>query len=453
MTIDDYLKTQRVKHLDDLQPFLKIASVSADPKFKQQVLDCADYLKGYCEKMGFDEVSVLNTEGFPVVFARLGEDTAKPTVLFYGHYDVQPADPLDLWHSSPFDPTIRDGYIYARGVADDKGQVFCHLLAIQALIEQKIELPVNIKILIEGEEEIGSPHLADLLEREQERLSADYIVISDTPMFSKEQPSLCTSLRGLVHSEIKIAALSGDLHSGQHGGAVHNPIDVLAHLLTQLKDKKGRIQIPGFYEDVLAISEAQKEALSSLDFCQDTYYQSLGAGKGFGEEGYNCLERRWYRPTLDCNGIWGGYTGEGSKTVLPAEASMKLSLRLVANQDPQRIKEALDRFVIACCPPHVSLSIQTEADGHAYHCNLDSKAMSAASVAIEKSFGKRPLLTGEGGSIPIVPMMATLLQADVVLMGFNLPDDAIHAPNERFLLDHFYKGINAAVVFYKDFGQ
>eukprot|EP01047_Picozoa_sp_COSAG01_P002576 COSAG01_NODE_69_length_28801_cov_10.460038_2_plen_452_part_00 len=451
MFIDSYLISQQKTHLADLLPFLNIASISADPEYKNQTYDCANFLKTRCERMGFDEVLLLETAGFPALFAQFGQDASKPSVLFYGHYDVQPADPLNLWQTPAFEPDIRDGYIYARGVADDKGQVFCHLLAIEALIVQGFDLPVNIKVLIEGEEEIGSPNLAALLVKEKERLKADYIVISDTPMFSKDQPSLCTSLRGLIHTEIKASALAGDLHSGQHGGAVHNPIHVLSRLLTQLKDNQGRILVPGFYDDVLPIQGPQQAALDQLSFDEAAYLQSLGTDTGFGERGFTNLAQRWYRPTLDCNGVWGGYTGEGSKTVLPAEASMKLSLRLVANQDPVKLAQVFDSYVQACCPAGVRFDVDTHAAGPAYVCVLDSLAMKAASQAVLHAFGKKPLLTGEGGSIPIVPMMAELLDADVVLMGFNLPDDAIHAPNERFLLAHFYKGIAAAACFYLGF--
>lgn len=450
MSIKNYLNSQQNQHLNELIPFLKIPSVSADSSYKQQVLDCAHYLKEFCISAGFDTVELLESNGFPAIFAQIGVDPSKKTVLFYGHYDVQPADPLHLWDSPAFEPSVRNGYIYARGVADDKGQVYCHLLAIKALIDQQMELPVNIKILIEGEEEIGSPHLSELLVENKQRLSADYIVISDTPMFSKKQPSLCTSIRGLVHSEVTLKSISHDLHSGQHGGSLHNPIQRLSEMLSRLIDSKGKITIPHFYDDVSEVSSLQKQHLNELDFSENAYYQSVGTKKGFGEHGYTCLERRWYRPCLDCNGIYGGYTGEGSKTVLPASATMKLSIRLVANQDPKKIAAQLDKYLYELCPSELQMEVSTHAAGPAYSCNLKSPAIIAAKNAIYDAFNKKPLFTAEGGSIPIVSLMASILNAEVVLMGFNLPDDAIHAPNERFLIEHFHKGIQAAAYFYQN---
>lgn len=450
MTLKNILHAQEQPHLKALLPLLAFPSLSADPAYRKDLLACAEWLANFCKDAGFDTVELLQTQGAPALFCQIGQDPKKETLLFYGHYDVQPADPLDEWESPPFQAQIRHNNIYARGVADDKGQVFCHLLALKTLIQHKIPLAYNVKLLIEGEEESGSPSLPALLEKEKQRLSAQHIVISDTPMFSKNQASLCTSLRGLIHSEITLQTQKSDLHSGQHGGSLYNPLHVMASLLHQLKDEKGKILIPHFYDEVKEISAEQQQSLKKLNFSSQNYLASVGANAEFGEEGFSNLARRWYRPSLDCNGLWGGYTGEGSKTVLPAKASMKLSIRLVANQDPEKIAHSLNNFLQDRCPKGVSLHCESHAAGAAYHCPEDSPLLKKASQAITKAFGQKPYFSGEGGSIPIVPLMEKALNATVVLMGFNLPEDGIHGPNEHFACDRFFKGIHAAAELYAE---
>ncbi len=433
--------------VDELNTFLSIASVSANLKHKADILRCANYLEGHLTDIGLENVRQFATDGHPIVYGEWLHAPGKPTVLFYGHYDVQPPEPLELWVSPPFEPTIRDGYLYARGVSDDKGQVFCHLKAIEALLKKNGKLPVNIKVLIEGEEEIGSVHLAPFVEKNQTLLGADVVLISDTPMFGPDQPSLCTSLRGLVYLEVEVEGCKSDLHSGQQGGAVPNPIQALAKIISNLKDDDQRITIPGFYDQVLPDRV-------DIPFDEEAYRNEVGAEELVGEAGYNSLERRWLRPTLECNGIVGGYIGPGAKTVIPSKAMAKISMRLVANQNPDDILFKFKAYIRQIAPKSVRVSFnEFHPSGWPVRVKTESVAVQAAMRAIEKSFGRKPIFQGEGGTVPVVADFQRLLGLQSVLMGFNLPNDGIHAPNERFSLDRYYKGIHASAYFFEELGQ
>jgi acetylornithine deacetylase/succinyl-diaminopimelate desuccinylase-like protein len=360
---------------------------------------------------------------------------------------------LDLWQSPPFSAEVRDGYLYARGVSDDKGQVFCHWKAIEALLKTSGELPVNIKMIIEGEEEIGSLNLPAFIHAERAKLAADVALISDTPMFGPQTPSLCTSLRGMVYTELVLRGCASDLHSGQHGGAVPNPIQALSQIISKLKDAKERVTVPGFYDSVLAIDPAMKRSMKRLPFDEKEYLKQVGAPELVGEKGYSALERRWLRPTLECNGIIGGYTGEGAKTVIPAVAKAKISMRLVANQDPAKIFEAFKAHVRSLSPKNVTVEILNHSLAFPARVRSDHPAVQAGLRALRKGFGKEPVFQGEGGTIPIVAEFERVLGLQTVLMGFNLPDDGIHAPNERFKLDNFYGGILAAGYFLEEYAR
>lgn len=433
-------------YLEELCEFLRIPSVSTDPKCAASVKDAAEWVKVALKRSGFSRVERLETDGFPVVYAEWLGKPDRPTVLFYGHYDVQPPEPLHLWDSPAFEPVVREGQLVARGVSDDKGQIFCHFKALERLFKKTGELPVNIKILIEGEEEIGSPSLAKFIESHRELLAADLLVVSDTPMFARNKPSVCTSLRGLVYFQIEVRSANSDLHSGQHGGAVPNAIQVLVEMLSQMKDEKGHILIPGFYDDVIDYG------LDQLNFDEAAYQEALGCAGLVGEEGYTVLERRWYRPTLDINGIQGGYTGEGAKTVITCEAFAKLSCRLVANQDPVKIAQQVEAYLNSLAPSYASVTVQNLTAGHeagAVLVDADHVGVKAAMNALESVWGVKPVLQGEGGSIPVLTTFQKLLGLSPVLMGLNLPEDKIHAPNEQFSLENFKNGILVAEAFYK----
>lgn len=434
--------------IEELKEFLRIPSVSADSRYRSDVLRCAEYVAERLTAIGFPTVQKMTTDGFPVVYAECCQAPGKPTILFYGHYDVQPPDPLGLWLSGPFDPDVRDGYLYARGVSDDKGQVYCHFKAFELLFKHHKKLPVNIKILIEGEEEIGSPSLLPFLKRNKDLFRADAAVVSDTPMFSATQPSVCYSLRGLVYLELTVRTGSGDLHSGQHGGAVPNAIHSLLAVLSKLKDADGRVMVPGFYNDVAVIPLHIREELKTLDFTDPEYQSLIGTYFLQGEEGFSSLERRWFRPTLDINGIYGGYTGEGSKTVIPAAATAKISMRLVANQDPKVITAAFRQYLREIMPKDVRFELKEFSSSYPAATDSHHPIIKAAKEALKKVHHKEAVLTGEGGTIPVVSDFKTLLGIPTVLMGFNLPDDAIHAPNERFKLENFKNGIKSAYHFY-----
>ncbi|NBV42338.1 dipeptidase [bacterium] len=439
-------------YLEDLKSWLRFASVSADSAYKPALNECAVFTRDYLEKVGF-RASIHETPGHPVVYGERIVNPSLPTVLVYGHYDVQPPDPLDLWVSPPFDPQIRDGQLIARGVSDDKGQVFCHIAAVDWVIRRDGDLPVNVKLIIEGEEEIGSPNLVRFLTDNRDMLAADVALVSDTPMIAKDRPSLCTSLRGLVYFELKIRTLGSDLHSGQHGGTVPNAIAALVELLSRMKDANGRIQIPGFYDAVLPISDTMHKGILELPFNESEYLRSIGAAELVGESGFHPYERRWLRPTLDVNGIWGGYTGEGSKTVIPSVAHAKLSMRLVANQDPDDITDKFCSFVRTHTP--YGATVEIEKFSGAFPARVDGAhpAVQAAMYGLYQAFGVEPVFQGEGGTIPVVADFKRILGIDTVLMGLNLPDDGIHAPNERMSLANIRRGINASIGFLTKLNQ
>jgi acetylornithine deacetylase/succinyl-diaminopimelate desuccinylase-like protein len=446
----DYINTSRDRYLDELKEYLAIPSISALPEHKADVRRCAEWTADEMRRIGMQNVRLEETPGHPIVYGDwLGAEGA-PTILFYGHYDVQPVDPLDLWESPPFEATIRDGEIYARGSADDKGQVFMHFKAIEAHMKQNGKLPVNMKILLEGEEEVGSAHLDDFIKAHKDELSADVVVISDSPMFDRGIPSICYGLRGLVYFQIDLRGTKSDLHSGSFGGAVANPNMVLAQILSQMKDKGGRIKIPGFYDDVVALREEERAEWKKLPFSETRYRKELGAPKLFGESGYSTLERVWARPTLEVNGILGGFTGEGAKTVIPAVAMAKVSMRLVPNQDPDRIAELFEAYVKKIAPKTVEVTVTRMHGGKPWMTDFDNPFVQAAGRAIEKGFGKTPVFNREGGSIPVVATFQEILGLPSVLFGVGLPDENAHAPNEKLDLNNFHGGVIASAYLYEE---
>jgi acetylornithine deacetylase/succinyl-diaminopimelate desuccinylase-like protein len=401
-------------------------------------------------RIGLENVEIIETGGHPAVYGDWLHAEGKPTILFYGHYDVQPVDPVDLWESPPFEATVRDGEIYARGAADDKGQVFMHLKAIEAHMSKGGGLPVNMRLLIEGEEEVGSANLDRVIRDNKTKLAADVVVISDSAMFDHDVPSICYSLRGLVYFQIDLRGTSSDLHSGVFGGAVANPAMVLAQVLAQMKDKSGRIKIPGFYDDVRPLSDEEREAWRALPFNEKKYRKELGAPKLFGESGYSVLERVWARPTFEVNGILSGFTGEGSKTVIPAVAMAKVSMRLVPDQDPDRVADLFEAYLKKVTPKTVELTITRMHGGKPWITGYDTAFVRAAGRAIEQGFGKAPVFCREGGSIPVVSTFKQELGLPAVLFGVGLPDENAHAPNERLDLDNFHNGILASAFLYDE---
>ena len=448
----DHIKDHKDQYIDQLIELLKIPSVSTDPNYKEDVSKCADFLANQLKTAGLKNIQVTPTKGHPIVYADWCHQPDRPTVLIYGHYDVQPPEPLELWDNPPFEPTIKDNALYARGVADDKGQLFCHIKAIDSFLKTTQALPLNIKLVFEGEEEIGSPNLASYLESNKDQLNADIALISDTPMLGKDQPSICTSLRGLIYLQLNITSANADLHSGQHGGAVPNAIQCLTNIISALKDDQGKVQIPGFYDDVLDIPSEIQSQLKTLED-PESYKKEAGVTTLVGEAGFSYLEQRWLRPTLDCNGIYGGYTGEGAKTVIPAKASAKISMRLVANQDPQHIVQRTKSYLQSLVPDGITLEIKEFAASSPVQVNTDNPAIKAASESIQDIHNKAPILNGEGGSIPVVGDLKEVLGVDTVLLGFNLPDDGIHAPNERFGIENFMNGIQVASCFYETYSK
>lgn len=453
-SLEAYLDQHQDHHLSALFECLRYPSVSTDPARSADVTACASHIAELMKTIGLDAVEILPTAGHPSVYAEWCHHPDRPTVLFYGHYDVQPEEPVEGWESPAFEPTIKDGQIIARGVSDDKGQVYCHLMALKAFLETTGELPVNVKVLIEGEEEVGSPHLPPLIESEKDRLAADVLLISDTPMYSADQPSLCLSLRGLVYFQVQLTTANTDLHSGQHGGAAPNAIQSLVELLSTLKDDQGRIQIPGFYDDILPLDPRIETALDQLAFDDAAYMRHYEFLALSGEVGQGTLSRRWYRPTCDLNGIWGGYMGEGTKTVIPAQAFAKLSCRLVQGQDPHKICNMMTQYLEKMCPDTAEISVTVyHGKGAAVGTDPSHPAVAAALQAIESVRGIQPVIQGEGGSIPVVEHFQSVLGLDPILMGLNLPDDKIHAPNEQFSLDNYFNGIKIAAQFYLNLSQ
>ena len=452
--ITDFIKSNNDRYLKELKHFLSYPSISTDPENKKDVLECAEYLKQHMESIGMQNAKVYPTKGHPVVYSDwLNAGADKPTVLIYGHYDVQPVDPIELWTSPPFEAEVRGENLYARGSADDKGQVFIHLKAIEAHLNQNKSLPVNIKLLIEGEEEIGSMNLGHFIKDNVELLKCDVIVVSDTSMFSKELPALGYALRGLCYMQVDVTGPNRDLHSGQYGGAVENPINALAEMISKMKDADGRILIDGFYDDVAPLSKEEKDNFAKLPFDDKEYAAGLEVDALAGEKGYTTLERLWSRPTLDCNGIWGGFTGEGAKTVLPSKASAKISMRLVPNQDPDKIEKLFVNFVKKIAPKSIKTEVYGQHHGKPWISPIDSKWNKAAIKALKAGFGKEPVFMREGGSIPIVFTLEEYLKAPTVLLGFGLPDENAHSPDENLNMNNFYNGILTSADFYEELAK
>jgi len=450
--IKKYVDANKQRFLDELFELLRFPSVSADPKYKEDVLKTADYVAAKLKEAGADKVEVCQTAGYPIVYGEKIIDASKPTVLVYGHYDVQPPDPLELWKTPPFEPTVRDGKIYARGACDDKGQFYMHVKAFELMMKTST-LPCNVKFMIEGEEEVGSNNLSIFVKENKARLQADVVLISDTSMISLENPSLETGLRGLSYLEVEVTGPNRDLHSGVYGGAVANPATILAKLIASLHDENNHIQIPGFYDDVLALSQDERDALNKAPYDEQEYKDDLGVQELWGEKGYSTLERTGTRPTLEVNGIWGGYIGEGAKTVLPSKANAKISMRLVPNQQSDKITKLFTDHFQSIAPKYVQVKVTPHHGGEPVVTPTDSVAYRAAQKAIAESFGKDPIPTRGGGSIPIVALFEKELGIKTVLMGFGLDSDNLHSPNEKYDIANFYKGIETIPLFHKYFAE
>ena len=448
----DFINVNRDRYVDELKTYLAIPSISALPQHKDDVRRCAEWTAEEMRRIGLQNVRLEDTPGHPIVYGEwLGAEGA-PTILFYGHYDVQPVDPVNLWTSPPFEATVRDGEIYARGSADDKGQVFMHFKAVEAHMKQHGRLPVNMKFLIEGEEEVGSANLDNFINANKDLLKADVVVISDSPMFDRGIPSICYGLRGLAYFQIDLRGTKSDLHSGSFGGAVANPAMVLGQILAQMKDKSGRIKIPGFYDDVVELKAEERAEFARLPFNERKYRQELGAPKLFGETGYTTLERIWARPTFEVNGLLAGFTGEGAKTVIPAVAMAKVSMRLVPNQEPEKIAKLFGDYLEKVAPKTVDVKLTRMHGGKPWMTAFDNPFVQAAGRAIEKGFGQRPVFNREGGSIPVVATFQEELGLPCVLFGVGLPDENAHAPDEKLDLGNFHNGIIASAFLYQEIG-
>ena len=449
MSAISYIEEHKDQFLNELLELLKIPSVSADSTFASDVRNAAEFLKERFDDLG-THVEICETAGYPIVYAEHIKDPSLPTVLVYGHYDVQPADPYDLWDSPPFEPVVKNEKIYARGSADDKGQVYMHIKAYEALIKTE-SLPCNVKFMIEGEEEVGSENLETFVKNNKEKLAADVILISDTAIINNETPSITVGLRGLSYVEVEVTGPNRDLHSGTYGGAVGNPINTLCQMIGSLHNEKGEITIPGFYDKVETLSEAYRAKMNLAPFDLDNYKNHLDIESEHGEQSYTTIERTGIRPTLDVNGIWGGYIGEGAKTVLPSKAYAKISMRLVPHQASQEITQMFTKHFESIAPPHVSVKVTPHHGGEASVITTDSIGYKAAAKAMEKTWGKEPIPTREGGSIPIVALFQEVLGLDSILMGFGLDEDAIHSPNESYGLFNYYRGIETISHFYQFF--
>lgn len=452
MDINTYIKQNSDRFLEELFALLRIPSVSADSKFTEDTRRAAEFVRDRIKEAGADLAEIFETPGHPIVYGEKIVDPSLPTVLIYGHYDVQPADPYELWDSPPFEPVIRNERIYARGACDDKGQFYMHIKAFEAMVASDT-LTCNLKIMIEGEEEVGSDHLGQFVKQNKKMLKADAILISDTSIIANDVPSIEVGLRGLSYLEVEIVAANRDLHSGVYGGAVANPINVLCDLIASLKDEQGRITIPGFYDSVVDLSAEERQALNDAPFDLDAYKKDLGIAEVEGESGYSTIERTSIRPTLDVNGIWGGYTGEGAKTVLPSKASAKISMRLVPNQTDAAITEIFTRHFLSIVPASVKVKVTPHHGGLPYVNPTDSLEYEAAALAMEESFGKKPIPTRGGGSIPIVALFEEELGVKSILMGFGLDIDALHSPNESYGLFNFFKGIETIPLFFKHYAR
>jgi len=453
-----FIQNNKQRFLDELIDLLKIPSISADSAYQNDVFNAAQFIATQLTSIGMDSVEIRQTKGNPIVYAQRIIDSTLPTILVYGHYDVQPADPIELWASPPFDPIIINtanhpaGAIFARGSCDDKGQMYMHIKALEAMIASK-ELNCNVKVMVEGEEEVGSPNLGIFVKENVEKLQADIILVSDTGMIANDIPSITTGLRGLSYVEVEVTSANRDLHSGLYGGCVANPINILSQMIASLHDEDNRITIPNFYDKVHEFSDSERAEMALAPFSLEEYCSVLGIEDAYGEKGYTTLERGSIRPTLDVNGIWGGYIGEGAKTVIPSKAFAKISMRLVPNQDPEEITKLFIQHFKSIAPKTVKVEVYPHHGGHAYITPTNSIGYRAASKAYEQTFGKKPIPMHSGGSIPIVAMFEKVLGIKSILMGFGLDSDAIHSPNEHFGLFNFYKGIETIPYFYKYFRE
>lgn len=454
--IKKYVQENKQRFIDELIELLKIPSVSADSAYSQDVIDTADAVKSRLEEAGCDKVEICDTPGYPIVYGEKMIDPKLPTILVYGHYDVQPPDPMELWTSPPFEPVIKkteihpEGAIFARGACDDKGQMYMHVKALEYMVKTN-NLPCNVKFMIEGEEEVGSTSLSWFVERNQEKLKNDVILISDTGMISNEQPSITTGLRGLSYVEVEVKGPNRDLHSGLYGGAVANPINILAKMIASLHDENNHITIPGFYDNVENLSDAERAEMAKAPFSLDAYKKALDLNDVYGEKGYTTNERNSIRPTLDVNGIWGGYQGEGAKTVIASSAFAKISMRLVPNQEWHEITDLFTKHFESLAPSGVTVKVTPHHGGQGYVTPIDSIGYQAADKAYSESFGVKPIPVRSGGSIPIVALFEKELKSKTILMGFGLDSDAIHSPNEHFGIFNYLKGIETIPLFYKYF--
>ncbi len=446
--LDQYLVDHHDRFEEELCELLRIPSVSTDGLHQREIRQAAEWVRDQLQGMGL-ETKLLDTIGNPVVYAESAPVPGAPVVLVYGHYDVQPPDPLEEWLSPPFEPTRRNGNLYARGATDDKGQMLTHIKSAEAWMKTVGKLPVQLKFVIEGEEEVGSEGLEDLIAREPERLACDVAVVSDSSQFGPGQPAVTYGLKGIAYFELKLNGPKQDLHSGTFGGAVTNPINCAARMMASLIDKKGRVQIPGFYDDVMPLSDAEREQFASLPFNESAFMRQVGVEGVTGEEGYTTLERRWARPTFDINGIWGGYQGDGAKTVLPSKAGVKFSFRLVPNQDPKKIQQALRTRLETLCPPGIEMELTDLHSARGVVVPLDSLYMEATAIAIEQGFGRPHVFIREGGSIPIVTTFHEQLGVDTLLLGWGQDDDNTHSPNEKFSLADFHRGIKTSAHLWK----
>lgn len=454
----DYITSNKERFLNELLNLLRIPSVSADSNYNDEVVKCANTLAEDLKKIGLDNVEICQTKGHPIVYGEKILDDALPTVLVYGHYDVQPADPIDLWTNPPFDPVIKktelhpEGAIFARGACDDKGQMYMHVKAVESMLA-KNELPCNVKFMIEGEEEVGSENLGIFVTNEKERLSADIILVSDTGMLANDVPSITTGLRGLSYVEVEVTGPNRDLHSGLYGGCVANPINILCEMIDALQDENKAINIPGFYDDVEILSDEERAEMAKAPFSHEAYCNALDIEDTMGEDGYSTPERGSIRPSLDVNGIWGGYTGEGAKTVIASKAYAKISMRLVPNQDPHKITALFSEHFNSLAPKGTTVKVTPHHGGEPAVTPVDSIGYLSASDAYEKSFGVKPIPVRSGGSIPIVAMFEKELGLKTVLMGFGLDSDAIHSPDEHYGLFNYYKGIETIPYFFEAFAK
>ncbi len=451
-TIQEYVSVNKDRFLSELMDLLRIPSVSADSKYKPEVARAAEFIKNSLVEAGADKVEICPTPGHPIVYGEKIIDAKLPTVLVYGHYDVQPADPLNLWTTPPFEPQVRDGKIYARGSCDDKGQVFMHIKAFELMMKTN-SLSCNVRFMIEGEEEVGSSHLGTWIRDNKDRLKGDVILISDTSIIANDIPSIDVGLRGLSYVEVEVTGPNRDLHSGVYGGAVANPITILCEMIASMKDKNNHITIPGFYDDVLELTKEERDELNKAPFSLDDYKKDLEVSEVHGETGFTTLERTGIRPTFELNGIWGGYIGEGAKTVLPSKAFAKISMRLVPNQKSDTITALFQKHFESIAPKSVKVKVTPHHGGEPVVTPTDSVAFKAASRAMEETFGKKPIPTRGGGSIPIVALFEKELGLKSVLMGFGLDSDLIHSPNEHYGIFNFIKGIETIPLFFRYYAE